>query len=754
MQAQPCTLKLTGHVQDVDVNEELDKATISIVELNRQLITNASGDFVFDNLCTGNYTLIITHINCDTVTKKITLQKNTHVDIYLPHAQKTLGTVVVENLKVLNNIGNKKELTQRQLSETKGQSIAEALSRINGISILQTGTNISKPIIHGLHGNRILTINNGVRQEGQQWGNEHAPEIDPFIADKLTLVRGVDELKYGSDAIGGVILVEPKPLNFGKENNGQINTGYFTNQQQYVTSAQFEFGLKTKPVIKYRLQGTFKKSANVATPNYRLNNTGTEEKNFSITAAYKKHTVNSELFYSYFNNQVGIFTGSHIGNLTDLQNAIAATKPSDVFLNTNTYRIARPRQVIQHHLAKLKTTFYKANHKFIIQVSGQLNSRQEYDVVRSSTNTMPQLNLSIFTAAQDVSWETPKIKNMSSTTGLSFMQQRNSYSGRYFIPNYNAYNLGAYYIAKWSKHQWDLQAAIRYDNKLVNTRRLKFNGDTLNYDFNFATLASTFSVVYKPTAKLKLNTNLSLANRAPHVNELLSDGIHHGTATYDKGDVFLKPEKSFNLSVGANYENVKKTLSIDVLAYTKNINNFIYQQPMPDIPVLTIAGAFPLLRYTQTNALLSGLDVATLVKVHKQIDWQVKVATLFARNKMANDWLILMPANRLQNEVTYSFINYKKITQSYLSIQVENVMQQSRVPSDINGKQDYKAPPKGYSIAHLYAAATMPIFKKPVNFNIAVRNVFNTVYRNYLNSQRYFTDEMGRNISIFCKLNF
>lgn len=556
--AQPCNIKLSGHVEDADTKEKLQAATVSIKENGKQIVTDEKGDFVFTGLCAGDYTLLITHVSCDAVEKKITLTKDYHFDALLPHTRKVLGDVIVDAQKGIANTGFKKELSGKALEETKGLSLAEALSKINGVTMLQTGSTISKPVIHGLHSNRILTINNGVRQEGQQWGNEHAPEIDPFIADKLIVIKGVDELRYGSDAIGGVILVEPKALRNKPGYAAEINTAYFTNNRQYVFSGVFEQQLKKQPAFRYRVQGTYKKGANAATPNYRLNNTGSEEKNFSITAGWKKERFNSELFYSHFATKVGIFNGSHIGNLTDLLNSIAAPKPDDVFLGQSTYKIQRPYQNVTHDLIKSKTSFYKGEHKFTVLLAGQFNHRKEFDIVRSSTNKNPQLDLSIYTLTEDISWEHPKKNNFSGMAGIAMMQQDNSYSGRYFIPNYFAYSFGGYYIEKWSKHKWELQAGIRYDNKSINTTRLKFNGDTINYNFNFSTFASSFNTVYKPTNNWRLNTNISLASRAPYVNELLSDGIHHGTATYEKGDITLKPERSVNISAGINYQHPSK----------------------------------------------------------------------------------------------------------------------------------------------------------------------------------------------------
>lgn len=751
---QPCSLRLSGHVEDTDTREKLVSAVVTIIELNRQLVTDTTGDFVFDNLCPGVYTLTITHINCKPLEQKVKMNGRKHLDLLLPHSKNTLSEVVVEGRKQVPNTGFRQELSGRVLDETKGMSLSEALSKINGVTLLQTGSTISKPVIHGLHSNRILTINNGVRQEGQQWGNEHAPEIDPFIADKLVVIKGVDELRYGSDAIGGVILVEPRALRNTPGYAAELNTAYFTNNMQYVVSGVFEQQLKKQPAFRYRLQGTFKKGANVTTSGYRLNNTGSEEKNFSLTAGWKKDRFNTELFYSHFATKLGIFTGSHIGNLTDLQNAIETSRPNDVFLGEKTYTIRRPYQDVAHHLLKLKTNFYKGEHKFNLLLAGQFNHRKEYDIVRSSSNTKPQLDLSIYTLSQDLNWEHPKRSNFSGVIGLSAMQQDNSYTGRYFIPNYRAYTFGGYAIEKWSKHQWELQAGIRYDHKTINTIRLKYNGDSINHDFSFPTFAFSFNIIYKASDLWKFNTNIALASRAPHVNELLSDGIHHGTATYERGDINLKPERSVNIAAGINFQNRKRTLGVDLNVYSNNVKDFIYQQPQPDSPVLTIAGAFPLIGYKQTDAVLTGADIAVQLQPVHWLEYNSKASILYAWNKTLNDWLILMPSNRFSHELKYNFNNGRRISNSYVSGEVTTVLQQTRIPGEQHGKQDYKQPPPAYSLVNMNAAATILISKWPVTLGLGVRNLLNTKYRDYLNSMRYFSDEMGRNISIRLKVPF
>src|SRR5690606_32311480 len=150
----------------------------------------------------------------------------------------------------------------------------------------------------------------------------------------------------------------------------EFNSVYFTNNRQFVISALYEQQLKSKPEFTYRLQGTFKKWGNAKTPGYRLNNTGGDEKNFSIAGVYRKNRFISELYYSYFDTRIGLFEGSHIGNLTDLQNAIASERPDPSFTNENTYKVDRPYQDVHHHLLKSRSVFQTSeNHRFTLLIA-------------------------------------------------------------------------------------------------------------------------------------------------------------------------------------------------------------------------------------------------------------------------------------------------------------------------------------------------------------------------------------------------
>lgn len=460
-----------------------------------------------------------------------------------------------------------------------------------------------------------------------------------------------------------------------------------------------------------------------------------------------------QAFYSQFQTQIGIFPGSHIGNLTDLLTIIPLSRPDDIFLGENTYHLRRPRQEVLHRLLKLNTVVNRNQHKFNFTFSGQYNHRSEFDIVRSSSNTKPQVNLAIITSTEDISYEHPSFHNISGTFGLSMMQQDNSYSGRYLIPNYFANNYGAYWIEKWSAKRWDIEGGIRYDYKTVRTKRLKFNGTRIDHDFNFSTAGSSINAGYRILNDLKINVNGSFTSRAPHVNELLIDGIHEGAGTYEQGDIGLKPERSLNVSAGLNYTSKNKNFSAEIYVYHNRIDDFIYQQPKPDDPVLTIVGAFPLIRFEQTDALLKGLDASVEYHLFHNFLVSSRLSLLRAKNKKTNDWLILMPADRWRNELAYNFKNGNRFADTYISAEAIFTFA-PRVPSDVNGKQDYKVPPGEYTLVNLNASTTVGLFNTRVTLGIGVRNLFDKAYRDYMNTFRYYADEMGRNFIIRLKLPF
>jgi iron complex outermembrane recepter protein len=753
-QTSGCNIQVRGQVFDVDTHEKLEDATIEIkTNPKKTLISGHDGQFLFTNLCPGTYTIHISHVSCAPGSFQIQLTSDTMLTIQLSHYRSELQQVMVSGQKFIPNTGMKWEVSGRELDANRGLSIGDAMGKLNGITLLQNGATISKPVIHGLHGSRVLTINNGIRQEGQQWGNEHAPEIDPFVAEKISVIKGVDELKYGSDAIAGVILIEPKSLRNQPGTRAEFNTQYHTNNQQYLFSGLWEQQLKKLPALTYRLQGTFKKAANYTTPQYRLDNTGLQEENFSAAIAWRKENYQLESFYSQFHSQIGIFKGAHIGNLSDLENAIEQEKPAAIFTDDGrSYEIDRPSQEVTHRLGKIRGNFQSGQHKFRVTIGVQHNKRKEFDVIRGNSEA-PQLTLSILTLSQDIQWIHPTVKNINGLVGVNLVQQDNQYKGRYFIPNYFSTTYGAYWIEKWARKKWEIQGGLRFDHKNIDTRRIRTGSVFVDNNFSFSTTAASLNFIHKFNNHFSANLNTSLASRAPYVNELLSDGIHHGTGTYEQGDINLQVEQSWNLIGGLSYTSHNKKFNSELVVYQNRIRDFIYQKPVPDEPVLTIVGAFPKIEYQQTDARLRGVDWMLQYDLSKNIALTGKWSMVRGYDLQAQDWLVWMPSDRYTLGATWNIPVAGKWSNTYVSADMMHVREQTRIPGKNSGlKVDYKEPPAAYTLFGLDAATTCQLGNVPVTIGITVRNLSNTVYREYLNQFRYFTDEMGRNILLRLKI--
>ena len=212
-------------------------------------------------------------------------------------------------------------------------------------------------------------------------------------------------------------------------------------------------------------------------------------------------------------------------------------------------------------------------------------------------------------------------------------------------------------------------------------------------------------------------------------------------------DAALEAERSKAVYIGANY--VTERLNLSLNSFLKSIDNFVYRRPEPGQPVLTIAGAFPLITYRQTNALLYGLDAEGKVKLLDALEWKPEISILYAKDRDSKEWIIGMPPSRVTNSIDYSFKNGKRTNDSYAGLTFEYVSAQKRVPESI---PDYKEAPPAYSLLHFNASTTLKT-RFPLTLGLSIHNLLNETYRDYMNSMRYFSDETGRNITIRIKID-
>ena len=403
--AQECNIRIRGEVTDRHDGHPIPSAKIYIKGTNVQTETDSSGFYQLDGLCSGLIQLVcFHHVGCEPERKEILLIENTQVDFSIEY-----HLLELEEANVVYYVLDNSPISIVKMSEIDklngaGKTLGEQLTQIPGVQTLSTGASISKPVIHGLHSNRIVLMNNGVRQEGQQWGSEHAPEIDPFLSTEMSVVKGASAVKYGPEALGGVLLMDPSPWTLKKGWKSDFLTGFYSNGRQGFGSLKIENNSKKISGLSFRGHGSIKKSGNISAPNYSMGNTGFLEYNFSVASRYIFGKNSFEVFYSQFNTKLGIFAGSHIGNLSDLQAAFVAKEP--LVKSEFTYAIVPPSQTISHELLKADyQRKWNQRQQSSLAYSRQINDRSEYDADQKTSTAneelVPDFRLRLTTNAID-----------------------------------------------------------------------------------------------------------------------------------------------------------------------------------------------------------------------------------------------------------------------------------------------------------------------------------------------------------------
>ncbi|MFN0276940.1 MAG: TonB-dependent receptor [Chitinophagales bacterium] len=748
---QQCNLSFSGFLTDVDDNEKLAFAAVYLVETNQGTTSDVNGYFKIDNICSGTYTLRIKHIYCADVTDTLVLTESVQINYSLNHQDNLLDDITVHAERTsYSGTANTETLDAKELEFVKGKSLGEALKEINGLTSLQTGPSISKPAIHGLHSYRLLIMNNGVRQESQQWGSEHGPEIDPFIASNITVIKGAQSVKYGSDAIGGVILVDPAFLPDSAGVTGKVNFVGFSNNYGGALSSQIEGRLNQLPAFAWRLQGTYKFGGNTKTPNYYLANTAYREGNFSSALHFDRNNFETEVYYSFYNTKVGIFSGSHIGNVTDLLVAFESDTP--LIQQDFTYQIGRPYQLIQHHLLKSTSALHTSSKgKFNFTVALQNNYRSEYDADRPLDDSLaalnnPSLYFDIGSITGNLDWKHPIKNNFSGSIGIDFINQQNISKYSYFIPNFRSYAGGLYVIEQYDFREFMFEVGLRYDYKWLEAYLFE-NSELTIVPYNFENISWNAGANYNINESCKFNLFIGSAWRAPSVSELYSSGLHHGAASLEFGNEDLNKEVSLNLQTGIELNN--DVWFADAGVYMYKINDFIFLEPtLP--PQLTIRGAFPVFYYKQTDANIYGLDATVKYLFPFRLQADARLSLLRARDVLNDSWIVSMPADRIGGGATYFFNTKNCFSELFIGTEVLHVFEQIRVPEEA----DYVSPPQEYTLFGMQVGTNLKMKHQTITLSIEGENMFNTTYRDYLNRFRYFADEMGRNITLRMKIPF
>ncbi|SEB41766.1 iron complex outermembrane recepter protein [Tenacibaculum sp. MAR_2009_124] len=776
LKAQNCKHTFSGLVEDFHDKSPIIGATIFVKNLNKYATTDTEGKFSVQNICSGKIVVEISHLACETQRFEFNITKDLHKIIDLEHHLEELNEINVKSeVRKETETAQETVVTANTLEKFTSLSLGDALKEVSGVSSINTGNSIVKPMINGMLGSRISIINNNVRLQDQEWGIEHAPNVDVNSANTISVIKGSGALAYSGDAIGGVVLINPSRIIKNDTLYGQTIFGMQTNGMGYNTSTKLNKSYSSGWFAQ--IQGSYKANGDFNTPNYNLTNTGANLK--GLTARFGKNNFESgfEVFYSYLNSQIGILRGSAVGNVFDLARAIETGIPS--VIDDFRYSIDVPKQDITHHL--MKANYYKRFKNFgklSLQYDYQHNQRFEFDVRRGDLKFIPAIDLTLQTHSVLADLNLDSNSNRKYNFGIMARYQDNfadpTTGVRRLIPDYNKYDIGFYATTEWQLNEnVTADAAIRYDFNRIDAKKFyrKFRWEERGYNEDFSNIIiqetgsqyltnpvfDYHNISASLGTKVRLNdnsfliTNYALTNRPPNPAELFSDGLHHSAARYELGDLRFDKEVSNRFSASYKYNSNKIYFLTEV--FYNNINDYIYLKPFDFIE--TIRGPYPIWEYKQTNAQLFGVDITVNYDITKNLEWQNNTA--FIKGYESNNTpLIDIPPFTTINKIKYSNENWNNFSATLKS---EWVFEQNEWP-DFNFTVvdrltneevaiNISNPPPAYHLLHFNSEATFPLSKNTsLNINFGVNNIFNTNYRNYLNQLRFFANELGRNYTL------
>jgi iron complex outermembrane recepter protein len=753
VQAQHCHTALQGQVLEDDTNEPLAFAQINVVELQRWMYTDEQGYFAFADLCEGQeYTVEVRHLDCEHQTRIVRLQEHQTTDFRLRHNTVLAEVLVSAKALAPESIQSAQAIDPLDLASRQSQNLGEVVKQIPGVNTLNSGATVAKPVIQGLHSTRIALVNNGVLLESQQWGTEHAPEIDPFAAEQITVVKGAAGVRYGVGAMGGAIVLTPAPLREQDGVNGWVSTGLQSNGRGGFVAGAVDYNHHQRWAL--RTQVAAKQAGNLRAPDYWLGNTGIRELNASATLGFKHRRWQHETYLSHFNQRFGVLRAAHIGSVGDLMAAIESDTPRN---NNNkfTYNIARPFQHAQHSTLRQQSVWrWSDTWKLTLQYSWQYNFRREYDVVRQTDNptSRPQVSFRLWSNTLDAILEHRPIRHWEGALGVQAFQQTNQVSRGGFIPDYNSWGGSVFAWERWRRYpkRYEMEVGVRGDYRYTHARTTGNSTRNLDRTVQFANVSGVLGFMYRLSDQWSLKIHSGWAWRPPSVNELFARGIHHGAGTYERGDSNMVSEKAWNNQITLR-RTALRGWEFELTAYRNHISDFIFLDPQNNI-VITVRGPFPAFNFAQANAILQGIDLQTFIPIYGGWGVSAKSSILRAQREVARveggierEWLPLMPVDR--HQLGLRFRNTRWDAHGYGTY----ITQQTCIPA----AGLLKAAPDAVLLFGLDANYAVPISqKRQLTLGLSIQNLTNQSYREYLNFFRFYADEPGFNLHLRAKLTF
>jgi iron complex outermembrane receptor protein len=775
---------LSGTVTDKADGKPIIGATVSIPDLKVATQTDVNGKYAFSRVPKGIYLVQISYLGYSSFYQRVDFSKTTQLDVTLKASAIEAGEVVITGVSRATEIKRNPvpmlAVSKAYLQRQAGTNIIDEIAKLPGINQVTTGPNVSKPYIRGLGYNRIVTLADGIRQEGQQWGDEHGIEVDQNAIDRVEVIKGPASLIYGSDAIGGVVNLLPPPPAAEGTVSGSVLANYQSNNGLYATSARIQGNNKG-----FVWSGIF--SAKEA-KNYqnkidgRVYGTGFKEYDGRVMAG-----VNKSWGYSYFNASAfsalqEIPDGSRDSVTRQFTKQITeddAFRPVVSNKDLNSYTITPLHQKVENYKIYNNTSVAIGGGTLLASLGYQYSHRREFSHPEAAST--PGLNLQLGTLTYDFKYNFDLGKDYQTTIGVNGMYQHNSIdnSTDFLIPNFNVFDVGPFALVKKEFNKLTVSAGARFDSRSFNSKELYTatnpttgfdepvapntagaNQPFSNYKNTFSGVSGSIGASYVFSDRFTMKANIGRGFRAPNISELSDNGVHPGTNVYQIGNASFKPEFNLQEDLGLFFSSKYVVASAEV--FNNNIQNYIYNQKLlgangQDSVIVQGNQTF---KFQQTSARLYGGEASIDIHPISWLHFYNALTLTYGSNRGNNNnvadslkYLPFIPPTHTYSELKAEFAQqHGPLKDIYFKVGLDHYSKQDRYFSAY-GTETMTA---GYNLlsAGIGSNVVNSAGKQLFSIFIEGSNLTNVAYQSHLSRLKYFTSynwpglyNMGRNIS-------
>lgn len=713
---------LTGSITSKNQSQPVS-TSIYIPQLEKGTISDFDGNYKISNIPDGNYNVVFSSLGYATISKKIsfnnyqTVVENLELEPSVVEIEEVIVSTPFHKLQS-DNVMKVERISTKDLNASGAITLADGLKNIAGVEIISTGTGIGKPVIRGLSSNRVLTYTQGVRLENQQFGDEHGLGINEAGIESVEVIKGPASLLYGSDALGGVLYLNPERFAAVGETHGDLSSTYFSNTLGYSSN----LGIKTSgKKLKFLARGSYSAYSDYDTGgNYRVTNSRFNEKDFKTGVQYLGAKFKSTLRYNYNRSNIGI--------------------PEEIGIQTSSKKLELPFQEIDNHILSFDNTIFLNNSSLDIKLGYLFNDRREFETDAET----PELQMKLSTFNYDVKYHLPELGRFETIIGVQGMFQNNKNKAEeILIPDANTTDIGVFATSHYHLEKLDLQAGLRFDSRKIESQAAR---NPLEQDYipelnkNFTSITAALGAKMDLIENLSARLNLASGFRAPNLAELTSQGIHEGTNRYEKGNQNLTNEQNLQIDIALEYRSTH--IEFFANAFYNAINDYIFLSPTD-----TVIEETSVYDYLQDDAELYGGEFGFHLHPHP-LDWlhfESSFETVIGKLD-DNTYLPLIPANSLRNTLRVEFNDGKFRKGSSAFVTLKNIFNQQKVSS-------FETDTGGYSLLSAGIESTFKI--KTASFILGL-NATNLTDKKYVSHLSRFKPDgifnIGRSINVNLKV--